>query len=88
MATLSSTLSSNGGVERYWRNARDHSRLALCRNGRLLRQRQPGTRWWITTLLLEDVARDPAWRSEATSAASAGVTRTTREARRRDSAGR
>ena len=28
------TLSSNGGVERYWRSStRDRSRLALCRNG-------------------------------------------------------
>ncbi|MBO0739543.1 MAG: hypothetical protein J2P48_23885 [Alphaproteobacteria bacterium] len=78
------TLSGNGGAQRYWRNARDHSRLALCRNGQLLRQRQPGGRWWITTLLLDDVSRDPAWRGETTTVASAGITRTTREARRHD----
>ena len=32
------TLSGNDGVERYWHNARDRSRLALCRNGKMLKQ--------------------------------------------------
>ena len=35
------TLSSNGGVEHYWRSTRDHSRLALCRNGKMLSSRSP-----------------------------------------------
>src|SRR5215469_3736447 len=51
--------------------------------GKMLKQPEPGGRWRFTVLRLQDVARDPAWRSETASAASAGVTRTTREARRR-----
>ena len=65
------TLSSNGGVERYWRSTRHRSRRALCHNGTMLKQLEPGGRWRVTALHIEDVARDPAWRSETTSTASA-----------------
>src|SRR5215471_14368641 len=65
------TLSGNGGAERFWKSTRDRSRLALCRNGKLLKQREPSGRRRFTVLRLEDVARDPAWRSEMTSTASA-----------------
>src|SRR5215831_17064547 len=43
---------------------RDRSRLALCHNGTMLKQLEPGGRWRVTALHIEDVARDPAWRSE------------------------
>jgi hypothetical protein len=38
------TLSGNGGVEHYWRSTRDRSRLALCRNSKMLKQLEPGGR--------------------------------------------
>ena len=78
------TLSGNGGARQYWRSTSDRSRLALCRNGKMLKQPAPGGRWRFTILRSEDIAGDPAWRSEPTTVASAGITRTTREARRRN----
>jgi len=50
------TLSSNGGVERYWRSTRHRSRRALCHNGTMLKQLEPGGRWRVTALHIEDVA--------------------------------
>ncbi|MBO0738445.1 MAG: hypothetical protein J2P48_18035 [Alphaproteobacteria bacterium] len=75
------TLSGNGGARQLWRNTSNRSRLALCRNGKMLKQPAPGERWRFTILRSEDIAGDPAWRSETTTVASAGITRTTRQAR-------
>lgn len=78
------TISSNGGAERYWRNATTEIRLVLCRNGRFLINR--GGRGWRLareTYTVAGITQDAAWRSETGPAASAAVTRTTREARRR-----
>jgi len=75
----------NGEAERYWCNVRSGSHLVLCRNRKILQQPEPRARWRLTTLVIEDVSRDPNRRAETTSVASAGVTRTTRKARRRSS---
>lgn len=83
MAWRKVTISSQGGAVRYWSRGHDHQqRLVLCSNGRLLLQTQPHRSWRMTTMTTADVARDPRWRENATSAASAAVTRTGRIARR------
>jgi hypothetical protein len=77
------TISANGGAERYWRGP-GNSRLVLCRNGRLLR-REAGKRWWQDAgrITVDEIAGDKAWRADTSARASASVTRTHRIARRR-----
>ena len=56
---------------------------ALCHNGKMLKQPAPGGRWRFTILRTEEIAGDPAGRRETTTVASAGITRTTRDAWRK-----
>lgn len=72
------TISANGGAERYWRNSTG-ARLVLCRNGKLLVQLHGTAKWKVSELPRADLA----WREDTTPAASAAVTRTTRQAGRR-----
>lgn len=75
-------ISANGGVERYWRHAQTGRRLVLCRNGRILIHRG---RWRIERdMTLEAIERDARWQQDTRPVLSAAITRTTREAMRRD----
>lgn len=79
---MRATITANGGAERYWHNSIDGTRLVLCRNGKLLLQARRSAPWHFTRLRLPDVAAEPAWRTDTRAAASAGVTWTSRRARR------
>lgn len=81
MAWSKPTISGNGGAVQYWK-AHNGARLVLCRNGKRLLQTQRRRRWRVTTLRIEDIALDPAWRSETTIAIAGAITRTNRAARR------
>jgi hypothetical protein len=54
------TPSGNGGVERYWRSTSDRSRLALCRNGKMLEQPEPGGRWTSPPIGRATASRGPS----------------------------
>ena len=76
------TISANGGAERYWRHEPTGTRACLCRNGRLLIFQG---RWrFAKSTTLETIERDSRWQPDTRPVISAAVTRTSREALRRD----
>ena len=76
------TISANGGAARYWKHAQTGRRLVLCRNGRILIHRG---RWrFDREITLEMIERDVRWQPDTRPILSAAVTRTTREALRRN----
>lgn len=75
-------ISNNGGAERYWRHEPTGTRACLCRNGRLLIFQG---RWrFAKTTTLEEIEGDRRWLPDTRPVLSGAVTRTTREALRRD----
>lgn len=78
------TIMANGGAERFWKHEPTGTRAVLCRNGKLLIHRGRWRRPRETTR--EEIERDPAWQTDTSTTARAGVTRTTRAARRSGSA--
>jgi hypothetical protein len=79
-------ISANGGAERYWRHAATGTRLVLCRNGEFLINPGGGSRWVLARepYTLESVERDRRWQPDTRPVVRAAVTRTSREALRRD----
>lgn len=80
------TISANGGAERYWRSKSSGMRAVLCRNGKILIRVNRQTRWnapqhpWSLTIqMLND---DPYWEVDTRPVVSGATTRTTRRARR------
>jgi hypothetical protein len=80
------TITANGGAERFWRNSRNGSRVALCRNGRLLINPGGASRWKRTNIALADLTERSGWREDNGSSAKAAVTKTTRGASVRERA--
>lgn len=91
------SIREHGGAVRYWRHKTNGSRAVLCADGKVLMLR--GTRWRepLTVQLiaaataqqgdyvaLNMIERNTEWQEDTRSAMSAAITRTGREARRRD----
>jgi hypothetical protein len=72
------TMSANGGAERFWRNVRNGSRMALCRNGRLLINPGGHDGWKRSNMEREDLTEDRGWVPDDSAAAKAAITRTRR----------
>lgn len=80
---MKATISAHGGAVRYWR-ASDGARLVLCRNGKFL-MRPKGGAWRVADARLTQILLDDdRWQSDTSVRARASVTRTGRDARRRE----
>lgn len=84
------SIREHGGAVRYWRHDKSGQRAVLCQDGKVLMLR--GGRWkepvWHPLAVafdpVETLQKDTEWEEDTRSSMSAAITRTGREARRRE----
>jgi hypothetical protein len=81
---MPTSISANGGAERYWRH-NNGTRACLCRNGVILIRRK-GTGWKLPPAdcknALEQILTNAHWQADTRAVVRAATTRTSRQARR------